>query len=85
MFKNEGNYRAWYVGVASDPRERLFNDHNVQEQTDFWIYSKHLGSDMAARKIERHFLSKGCNGAAGGGDTASCHVYAYKINTHTRE
>ncbi len=27
----------WYVGIASDPRDRLFNDHNVDEQNGFWM------------------------------------------------
>ncbi|GIW62200.1 MAG: hypothetical protein KatS3mg090_0026 [Patescibacteria group bacterium] len=27
-----GSYSDWYVGIATDPRERLFIDHNVDEK-----------------------------------------------------
>jgi len=29
---NGGAYSDWYVGIASDPKERLFTDHNVSEK-----------------------------------------------------
>ena len=83
--KNGGIYSQWYAGVATDPKKRLFNDHNVNEQSDNWVYSNHLGTDTAARNVEQHFLAKGCKGAPGGGDRNSCYAYAYKINGHTRE
>jgi hypothetical protein len=83
--KNGGVYTQWYVGVAADPEKRLFNDHNVNKSSDSWIYSKHLGTDAAARYVEEVFLSKGCKGAPGGGDRTSCYAYIYKINGHTRE
>jgi len=83
--KDGGVFTQWYVGVAADPKKRLFNDHSVNEKTDLWIHSKHLGTDVAARYVEDVFLSKGCKGAPGGGDSNSCFAYAYKINGHTRE
>lgn len=83
--KNGGVYSQWYAGVATDPKQRLFNDHNVNEQRDIWIYSKHLKTDTAARIVEDHFLKKGCKGGPGGGDSSSCYAYAYKVNGHTRE
>ena len=83
--KNGGVYRQWYVGVATDPKKRLFNDHNVNEKNDSWIYSDHLGTDAVARMVEDYFLRKGCIGGPGGGDSSSCYAYAYKINGHTRE
>jgi len=30
-----GPYSEWYVGIAEDPKDRLFNDHNVQNQIVF--------------------------------------------------
>lgn len=83
--KNGGTYTQWYAGVASDPKKRLFNDHNVNEHADNWIHSRQLGNDTSARSVEQHFLAKGCKGAPGGGDYTTCCAYAYKINGHTRE
>lgn len=81
---NGGSPRAWYVGIASDPRTRLFNDHNVQERGDDWIY-RDCGTHQVARDIEQHFLNQGCDGGPGGGDHTTRFVYAYKKNGHTRQ
>lgn len=85
MKKRGGNYSDWYVGIASDPRERLFTEHNVDEKKDAWIYRKCDNSDIA-REIEEYFveiLSTG--GGAGGGDETTKYVYAYKKAPHTNE
>lgn len=79
-----GNYHDWYCGITSDPRQRLFDEHNVSEQNGHWIY-KDAGSENAARRIEQYFLNKGCQGGGGGGDYASRYVYAYRITSATRE
>lgn len=79
-----GGYPGWYVGIASDPRTRLFNDHNVDENNGYWIYHD-CGADTSARKVEEYFIGKGCKGGTGGGDNTSRFVYAYKIRTNTRE
>ena len=72
---NGGVYSAWYCGVASDPRKRLFTDHNVDEKNGAWIY-RDCGTDTVARRVEDHFLRKGCKGGPGGGDWTSRYVYA---------
>ena len=79
-----GRYLDWYVGIASDPRKRLFEDHNVDEKNDAWII-RDAESEAMARKIEKYFLDLGCKGAGGGGDYSTHYVYAYKINSHTVE
>ena len=84
MTKCAGTYGDWYCGIASDPRQRLFVDHNVNEKTDAWIY-KDCGTENTARDIERHFLGKGCKGDEGGGDWQTKYVYTYKITSHSRE
>lgn len=82
--KNGGVYSAWYCGIASSPRDRLFNDHQVTEKGGAWIY-RHLGTDTEARRVEDHFLRKGCKGGCGGGDRGTRYVYAYKITATTVE
>jgi hypothetical protein len=78
-----GPYSAWYAGIASDPKTRLFNDHGVSEKSDAWIYEDCV-TDTAARKVEDHFLAKGCAGDTGGGDSSTKYAYAYKKNSHTK-
>lgn len=77
-------YSECYVGIAEEPRNRLFNDHKVLEKGDIWIY-RLADSDGAARDIEKYFLDKGMKGGTGGGSDKSTHVYSYKINEHTSE
>ena len=81
---NGNTYSQWYVGIASDARQRLFGDHAVKEKGDAWIYIP-CGKSGAARAIEKYFLSQGMQGGGGGGDDSSHYVYAYKIGSHTVE
>lgn len=82
MRQHDNSYAAWYVGVAYKPKERLFNDHNVAENGDAWIYQD-CGTDTAARAVEEYFLKRGCDGGPGGGDYNSRYVYAYKKTWRT--
>ncbi len=77
-----GGYSGWYVGIASDPRDRLFNDHNVNKDKDAWVY-RDCGSEAAARKVEKYFLDRGYDGGTGGGDISTTYAYAYKKKDHT--
>ena len=82
--KHGGSYGQWYCGIAADARKRLFNDHNVDEARDAWIYDTCASSDEA-RAVEDHFVAKGMRGGPGGGDSATKAVYAYKITNSTKE
>ncbi len=66
----------WYVGIATDPKDRLFKDHNVDKSQDQWAYSK-ADTEEIARSVEKRFLDAGCDGGPGGGDTGSKLVYVY--------
>lgn len=83
MRKCGGGYSDWYAGIASEPRARLFSDHNVAEN-GAWIYHD-CGSDSVARDIEDYFLNQGCQGGPGGGDYTTHYVYAYKVGPNTVE
>ena len=77
--KNNGAILSnWYVGIAADPRDRLFNDHGVQEKGGTWIFCPTTSSTVA-RAVEKAFLDAGAQGGGGGGDDKSVYVYAYKI------
>ena len=82
--KRGGPYSAWYAGVATDPKDRLFNHHNVSKANGVWLYSD-CGTDTASRKVEAHFLAKGCDGGPGGGDSKSRYFYVYKKTPYTKE
>lgn len=79
-----GDLDEWYVGIAAKPRERLFDDHSVDEDNGFWIHRR-ASSDSVAREIEQYFLDQGAQGGTGGGDEDTTAVYAYKITSSTRE
>lgn len=81
MTKYGGLYRDWYVGITSNPRQRLFNDHRVDEGYG-WIYAP-ADSNQIARFVEGYFLNLGCDGGSGGGDNSSTTVYAYKKTSYT--
>jgi hypothetical protein len=76
-------YSNWYVGITSDPKSRLFTDHNVSEEKDAWIYQRCYGNEDA-RSVESSLLSYGCDGGSGGGDMTSTYVYAYLKASHTK-
>ncbi len=85
MAKWGGNYSDWYVGISSDPRQRLFNDHNADEKKDGWIFRKAFNSDLA-RQVEGYFVNTlKASGDTGGGDYTTKFVYAYKKSSHTNE
>ncbi|MBN2026593.1 MAG: hypothetical protein JW854_07545 [Actinobacteria bacterium] len=78
-----GPYPSWYVGISSNPRMRLFEEHSVREEGNPWIYRTAFDSTIA-RRIEAYFIDNlGTDGGPGGGDEASTAVYAYKKQPHT--
>ena len=77
-------HSSWYVGIAKDARDRLFNDHNVSQTNAYWIY-RECENDTMSRDIEQYFLKLGCQGGDGGGDYRSKYIYAYKITNTTIE
>ena len=69
-------YSEWYAGIASDPRVRLFEDHNVSEANGIWIY-RQFNSSTDARTVEDWLLKLGCTGGSSGGDQSTVYAYAY--------
>ena len=84
MIARGGYYYQWCVGITSEPRKRLFADHNLDEERDVWI-SRDCGSETTAGEVERHFLESGCQESTRVGEPSSTHVYLYKISKHTIE
>jgi len=70
--------------VTSDPEDRLFRQHGVNKSDGAWIYAD-ASSDIEAREIERHLLSRGAKGGLGGGDASAIYIYAYRVGWYTEE
>ena len=81
--KRGGWSSEWYVGIATDARQRLFGDHNVAEHGGYWIYDQ-ASSEAVARATEAALLRDGYRGGPGGGANPR-YVYAYRITSNTRE
>jgi len=79
------DFSNWYIGIATNPRQRLFIDHNVNEDNGRWIY-REAQSSNDARDIEIYLIDKlGTKGDSGGGDNTTKFVYAYLITSNTKE
>lgn len=82
MVQHGGPNSAWYVGIASNARDRLFDGHNVSENGGVWIYSQATSASVA-REVEKAYLDAGCDGGSGGGDASTLYVYAYRKTRST--
>lgn len=79
------DYRSWYVGIADDPKRRLFTDHNVKKEVGPWIH-RQCYSDTSAREVEQALIKNlKTQGGPGGGDDSTVFVYAYGIKNYTKE
>ena len=77
-----GPYSSWYVGITEDAKRRVFQEHGVDKDKDFYIWLT-ASSSAIARDVESHFLDEGCDGGTGGGDDDADIVYAYKKSSRT--
>ena len=71
----------WYVGIATEPRSRLFNDHHVDEDRGCWAFCTAL-DESTARDVEKKLLELGFDGGPGGGDVP-IYVYAFHKESYT--
>lgn len=80
----KGEYSSWYVGISSNPHERLFQEHNVELKNTWWVISKAKNADEA-RLAEKTIIEEyGTDGGTGGGNEKSVYVYAYKKTETTK-
>lgn len=83
--ENGQYYPEWYVGIATDPDDRMFSGHGVDSGSGIWIYWDIPQHTSIVRMIEKYFIKKGARGGSGGGDDDTQYIYAYKITPQTRE
>lgn len=77
-------YSEFYIGISNDAPKRLFEQHHVDKDNSWWIYTT-AESSQIARKVERHYLDLGMRGGSGGGDEGSNMVYCYVVTPTTSE
>lgn len=84
MIKHGTYYQQFYVGIATDPNDRLINGHGVDHTVPNLYWNISLDTDIV-RAIEKYFLNKGAKGGPGGGDNNTKYIYTYLITPKTRQ
>jgi len=79
-----GIHSEWYVGVSKDPQKSLFKKHNVDKNTDLWMYNHAAFAVDAQRALDR-LLMMGFDGEAASSDKDATVVFIYKKKQHTKE
>lgn len=82
-FNENTKFSQYYFGITDDINRRLFTEHNVDKEHDYWIY-RTANSKACAQEIEEYFLGLGMDGDTGGGNDNTTKVYCYKKNAHTK-
>lgn len=49
------DFRAWYVGISSEPKAAMRHDHGVDFEKDIWL-QKRAVSFAACRTVQRYFI-----------------------------
>ena len=81
---NKENYQDYYIGITSNVEARLFGDHKVSRENDWWIYCP-AKTEEIVREVEKYFLGVGMSGGTGGGtgDGDVRIVYCYELGLDT--
>jgi hypothetical protein len=79
-------FSNWYVGLADQPRQALFERHGVRDAEDPWLYKQRL-TNRAARTVQQYFIEHRETAGAPSmeqSEDVDC-VYLYKVAAHTRQ
>lgn len=79
------DFAAWYVGISSEPKAAMQQDHGVDFEKDIWL-QKRAVSFIACRTVQRYFIetlkTDGTPVSYGTGNMNW--VYLYKKSERTR-
>jgi hypothetical protein len=78
-----GHLATWCIGVSNEPKQRLFDEHQVHYQDDAWIY-RTTASESEALNVQSYFLEYGLDGRKGGRRADYRMVYAYRKGISTK-
>lgn len=76
-------YSEFYIGVSQNAVKRLFEEHHVDKENSWWIYTTAISSEVA-RQVKKHFLDLGMRGGTDV-DYKSKMVYCYVVTPTTTE
>jgi len=79
------DFRAWFVGIAGDPKHVMRAEHGVDLERDIWLY-RQAQSFAACRTVQRYFCEKlKMDGTpiSSGAEDMDC-VYLFKKSERTR-
>ena len=63
--KSGAGYASWYVGVTKNPQQRLFAEHGLRREGEWWIF-RQAASSLDARTVEAYFINTlGTDGGTG--------------------
>jgi hypothetical protein len=51
------DFGAWYVGIASEPKHTMQEEHCVDLEKDVWLYKQAM-SFAACRTVQRYFCDQ---------------------------
>lgn len=80
-----GNFHEWYIGIAADPKQQMFEHHGVNQTDDIWLYKQAL-TFTACKTVQQYFLqTQSIDGepVITGDEDTDC-VYLYKKSTRTK-
>lgn len=81
----DSDFRAWFVGIASDPKHVMQAEHGVDLERDIWLY-RQAQSFAACRTVQRYFREKlemDGKPASSGAEDMDC-VYLFRKSERTR-
>ena len=81
---NPANIQSYYIGITNDVERRLFEEHNVDKNNNWWL-SAPADDKETAQFVEEYFLKRGMQGDTGGGTDDTVYVYCYEITPYTIE
>ena len=82
IYREGGDPRTWHIGVTHDPRQRLFDEHQVDYVNDPWIY-RIATSEGEALQVQSYFLEFGLFEGEEEWLPGACAVYAYRKRTES--
>lgn len=82
--QNKPKHSGWYVGIAADPKDALFDRHCVDKEKGGWIH-RTAENNASARAAESALHDDGFDGGPGGGGASTKSVYAYRKRSYTSE
>ena len=81
MGRHGSNYRDWYVGTSSDPKQQMFGTHKFKAG-DKGLFRQAM-SELQAAEVAEFFTNLGAKGNASVMRDAEF-FYAYKRASHTK-